>query len=152
MESSDELEPLAPLPTFNGQGMTTESNFDGMSNTNGGMNPHMSLPGQGGGMPYMNHQAKSDAIEMSMRSMSSTQRYQRNQQQERIERENEIPIVSKFLQSKHFVKYCDIAFDLVDSNGDDVIDETELYAGLLLIHLKLGSFLGPAACKVRTKS
>jgi hypothetical protein len=40
------------------------------------------------------------------------------------------------------------AFELVDQDGSGTIDEKELYSGLLLIHLKLGTYAGPAACKV----
>jgi hypothetical protein len=184
VDSDDDMEPLAPLPTFDSSIAPGGVGYGAPGMSNGGqiMDPrasHMSMPGMGmpgmPGMPgqpgspyidhsanpylgqqqqanpYINQRASADAIGASMRSLSSTQRAARNQQQERIEKENEIPFVSKFLRSKHFVKYCDIAFDHVDSNGDEAIDETELYAGLLFIHLKLGSFLGPAACKVRLR-
>jgi hypothetical protein len=40
------------------------------------------------------------------------------------------------------------AFDLVDADGSGAVDEKELYSGLLMIHLKLGTYAGPAACKV----
>jgi hypothetical protein len=39
------------------------------------------------------------------------------------------------------------AFQMVDADGSGEVDEQELYSGLLLIHLKLGVSLGPAACK-----
>ena len=42
----------------------------------------------------------------------------------------------------------DTAFDLVDADKSGSVDEKELYSGLLLIHLKLGCYAGPAACKV----
>ena len=71
-------------------------------------------------------------------------------EQEEIERQNDSPMFSWLIHSNVFVKYCDIAFDIVDADASGLVDETELYAGLLLIHLKLGSILGPAACKVRT--
>ena len=41
------------------------------------------------------------------------------------------------------------AFEVVDADGSGDVDEKELYSGLLLIHLKLGTYAGPAACKVR---
>ena len=40
------------------------------------------------------------------------------------------------------------AFELVDQDGSGEVDEKELYSGLLVIHLKLGTYAGPAACKV----
>lgn len=61
-----------------------------------------------------------------------------------------IPSKNTFLsRSKWFQKLSDNAFDLVDQDGSGCVDEKELYSGLLLIHLKLGSYAGPAACKVR---
>ena len=45
----------------------------------------------------------------------------------------------------------DWAFDVIDTDQSGFVDEKELYSGLLLIHLKLGSFAGPAACKVRNQ-
>mmetsp|Transcript_28341 Transcript_28341/g.68942 ORF Transcript_28341/g.68942 Transcript_28341/m.68942 type:complete len:337 (-) Transcript_28341:235-1245(-) len=39
------------------------------------------------------------------------------------------------------------AFETVDQDSSGTIDEKELYSGLLLIHLKLGMYAGPAACK-----
>jgi len=48
---------------------------------------------------------------------------------------------------KFFVNMTDNAFDLVDADGSGEVDEKELYSGLLLIHLKLGCYAGPAACK-----
>ena len=50
-------------------------------------------------------------------------------------------------RSKRFQKLCDNVFDAVDTDGSGSIDEKELYAGLLLIHLKLGAYAGPAACR-----
>jgi len=51
-------------------------------------------------------------------------------------------------RSKYFRQLTDQAFELVDQDGSGEVDEKELYSGLLLIHLKLGSYAGPAACKV----
>ena len=39
------------------------------------------------------------------------------------------------------------AFDTVDANQSGTVDEQELYSGMLLIHLQLGAYAGPAACK-----
>ena len=46
-----------------------------------------------------------------------------------------------------FAKMCDQVFESVDTDESGSIDEKELYAGLLLIHLKLGMYAGPAACR-----
>ena len=51
-------------------------------------------------------------------------------------------------RTKYFRNLSNWAFDVVDTDGSGSVDEKELYAGLLLIHLKLGSYAGPAACKV----
>jgi hypothetical protein len=50
-------------------------------------------------------------------------------------------------RTKRFHKICDNAFELVDTDGSNSVDEKELYSGLLLIHLKLGTYAGPAACR-----
>eukprot|EP00546_Thalassionema_frauenfeldii_P006672 CAMPEP_0178913562 /NCGR_PEP_ID=MMETSP0786-20121207/10912_1 /TAXON_ID=186022 /ORGANISM="Thalassionema frauenfeldii, Strain CCMP 1798" /LENGTH=265 /DNA_ID=CAMNT_0020586319 /DNA_START=69 /DNA_END=863 /DNA_ORIENTATION=- len=50
-------------------------------------------------------------------------------------------------RSKTFRRMSDWAFDAVDVDGSGCVDEKELYSGLLLIHLKLGVYAGPAACK-----
>ena len=47
---------------------------------------------------------------------------------------------------------CDEVFAAMDANHSGTIDEHELYTGLLLIHLKLGMYCGPAACKPVSKS
>jgi len=49
--------------------------------------------------------------------------------------------------SAQFRKMANWAFDVIDADGSGEVDEKELYSGLLLIHLKLGSYAGPAACK-----
>lgn len=36
-------------------------------------------------------------------------------------------------------------FDDMDDSGDGVVDEAELYSGLLLVHLKLSKYAGPSA-------
>lgn len=45
-----------------------------------------------------------------------------------------------------FRKLCKWAFDICDSDGTGEIDKTELYAGLLLVHINLAKYAGPAAC------
>lgn len=50
-------------------------------------------------------------------------------------------------RTKAFTKMSDSAFDIVDADGSGEVDEKELYSGLLLIHLKLGCYAGPAACR-----
>lgn len=52
-------------------------------------------------------------------------------------------------RTKFFKEMIQSSFELVDQDGSGTIDEKELYSGLLLIHLKLGTYAGPAACKVR---
>jgi hypothetical protein len=50
-------------------------------------------------------------------------------------------------RSKRFRKWCEWAFELIDTDKTNSVDEKELYSGLLLIHLKLGTYAGPAACR-----
>jgi hypothetical protein len=52
-------------------------------------------------------------------------------------------------KTKFFRNMIDAVFTDIDGDGSGDIDEKELYSGLLLIHLKLGAYAGPAACKVR---
>ena len=52
-------------------------------------------------------------------------------------------------QRKFFKDMISSSFDMVDQDNSGSIDEKELYSGLLLIHLKMGVYAGPAACKVR---
>ena len=52
-------------------------------------------------------------------------------------------------QRKFFKDMISSSFEMVDQDGSGSIDEKELYSGLLLIHLKMGVYAGPAACKVR---
>jgi hypothetical protein len=56
--------------------------------------------------------------------------------------------MSWFSQLEWFKRISHWAFDVVDSDQSGQVDEQELYSGLLLIHLKLGTYAGPAACKV----
>jgi hypothetical protein len=53
-------------------------------------------------------------------------------------------------RTKFFKTMIDSSFLLVDQDGSNDVDEKELYSGLLLIHLKLGTYAGPSACKVST--
>jgi hypothetical protein len=50
-------------------------------------------------------------------------------------------------RTKLFQDACKSAFEAVDMDGSGAVDEKELYSGLLLIHLKLGMYAGPAACR-----
>lgn len=50
-------------------------------------------------------------------------------------------------RSKYFQQMSNAAFDMVDADQSGSVDEKELYSGLLLIHLKLGCYAGPAACR-----
>mmetsp|Transcript_21521 Transcript_21521/g.26624 ORF Transcript_21521/g.26624 Transcript_21521/m.26624 type:complete len:215 (-) Transcript_21521:32-676(-) len=45
----------------------------------------------------------------------------------------------------------DWAFDVVDTDKSGDVDKKELYAGLLLIHINLATYAGPAACKPMTR-
>ena len=54
---------------------------------------------------------------------------------------------SWLMRNKRFQKLCDSVFDAIDTDNSGRVDEKELYAGLLLIHLKFGAYAGPAACR-----
>jgi len=54
-------------------------------------------------------------------------------------------------RSKFFEKIVNYSFDVIDSDGSGTIDKKELYAGLVLIHLKLAAYVGPAACRPATR-
>lgn len=63
-----------------------------------------------------------------------------------------IPPIKKYrgswlTRSKRFRQLSNWAFDVIDTDGSGNVDEKELYSGLLLIHLKLGCYAGPAACR-----
>ena len=51
-------------------------------------------------------------------------------------------------RSQTFQSLVKWAFEQVDTDNSGTIDKKELYAGLLLIHLHLASYAGPAACEV----
>jgi EF-hand domain pair len=61
--------------------------------------------------------------------------------------QEQIKNASWFCRTKYFQKMCHMAFDAIDSDESGQVDEKELYAGLLLIHLQLGMYAGPAACR-----
>lgn len=61
--------------------------------------------------------------------------------------QQQIKNTSWFCRTKSFQKMCRVAFDAIDSDGSGTMDEKELYAGLLLLHLQLGMYAGPAACR-----
>jgi Ca2+-binding protein (EF-Hand superfamily) len=58
---------------------------------------------------------------------------------------------SLFSRSKRFQKMVDNVFVSIDTDGSGEIDKKELYAGLILIHLRLAAYVGPAACRPATK-
>ena len=51
-------------------------------------------------------------------------------------------------RSKPFQTLLKKTFEQVDTAKNNEVDKTELYAGLLMVHLKLAKFAGPAACYV----
>lgn len=54
-------------------------------------------------------------------------------------------------RSRTFQKLVDYSYDVIDSDGSGTIDKKELYAGLILIHLNLAAYVGPAACRPATR-
>ena len=54
-------------------------------------------------------------------------------------------------KNKSFQLLVNKAFDACDGSNDGKIDEAELNAGLLLVHLKLAKYAGPAACYPPTR-
>jgi hypothetical protein len=60
-----------------------------------------------------------------------------------------LPLTGNFLtRSRRFHRLVDWAFSVCDSRRKGAIGESELYAGLLLVHLNLAKWAGPAACFV----
>lgn len=55
-------------------------------------------------------------------------------------------------KSRAFQVLVSKAFEVCDDSGDGAIDEAELYAGLLLVHLNLAKYAGPAACYPPTRA
>jgi len=55
-------------------------------------------------------------------------------------------------ESKLFQKMVESSFQSMDRTGNGQVSKDELYAGLLLVHLKLAKFAGAAACYPPEKS
>jgi hypothetical protein len=49
---------------------------------------------------------------------------------------------------RFFQQMVDRAFQDCDTSMSGEVDKNELYAGLLMVHLKLAKYAGPAACYV----
>lgn len=64
-----------------------------------------------------------------------------------VEKEKEQPKGNWLSRTTWFRNMCKSSFQVVDQDGSGTVDPTELYSGLLLIHLKLGTYAGPAACR-----
>lgn len=58
---------------------------------------------------------------------------------------------SFFTRSVRFQKMVDNVFVSIDTDNSGEVDKKELYAGLILIHLQLAAYVGPAACRPATK-
>mmetsp|Transcript_38401 Transcript_38401/g.59320 ORF Transcript_38401/g.59320 Transcript_38401/m.59320 type:complete len:333 (-) Transcript_38401:337-1335(-) len=70
------------------------------------------------------------------------------QQQQQQSQQPPKPVPRSWLaKTKFFTTMVNKAFDDIDGDGSNDIDEKELYSGLLLIHLQMGAYAGPAACK-----
>mmetsp|Transcript_31933 Transcript_31933/g.52698 ORF Transcript_31933/g.52698 Transcript_31933/m.52698 type:complete len:231 (-) Transcript_31933:933-1625(-) len=54
-------------------------------------------------------------------------------------------------RSKSFNKLCKYVFSICDGNHTGAINATELYAGVLLVHLNLAKYAGAAACYPATR-
>ena len=55
-------------------------------------------------------------------------------------------------RSSSFKKLCSYVFSICDTNNTGSINSTELYAGVLLVHLNLAKYAGPAACFPASRS
>ena len=51
-------------------------------------------------------------------------------------------------RTKYFQRAIDAAFEQIDVDKSGDVTLEELYAGLLLIHLKMAAYVGAPACKV----
>ena len=51
-------------------------------------------------------------------------------------------------RSTRFCKLVDYVYNVCDADKTGQIGKSELYAGLLLVHLNLAKYAGPAACFV----
>jgi len=58
---------------------------------------------------------------------------------------------SFFTRSMRFQNMVDNIFVSIDTDNSGEVDKKELYAGLILIHLRLAAYVGPAACRPATK-
>ena len=58
---------------------------------------------------------------------------------------------SLLTKSRLFKKLCKWAFTEIDIDGSGHVDKKELYTGLLLVHLNLAKYVGPAACRPVTR-
>mmetsp|Transcript_25030 Transcript_25030/g.28950 ORF Transcript_25030/g.28950 Transcript_25030/m.28950 type:complete len:502 (-) Transcript_25030:250-1755(-) len=65
--------------------------------------------------------------------------------------EDKTKSASWFSGTKMFTNMCNDVFDSIDEDNSNEINEKELYTGLLLLHLQLGLYAGPAACKPLSK-
>jgi len=63
---------------------------------------------------------------------------------QKIEQSEKADGLAKFKLFRYLSKY---VFDEIDTDKSGGVDEQELYTGLLLLHLYLASYLGPAAAK-----
>ncbi|KAL7576459.1 hypothetical protein ACA910_017969 [Epithemia clementina (nom. ined.)] len=87
------------------------------------------------------------AVGTDSHSTASLSEQQQQQQQQRRSKNDKTGSSSWLTRTQKFKDLCDTAFDLIDTDDSGSVDEKELYAGLLLIHLKLGMYVGPAACR-----
>jgi len=60
--------------------------------------------------------------------------------------------VSWLTQTKFFQDAIDSSFGMIDADKSGDVTLEELYAGLLLIHLKMAVYVGPPACRPASKS
>jgi len=58
---------------------------------------------------------------------------------------------SLWTKTRAFKRLTRWAFKVCDQNGSGHINKTELYAGMLLVHLNLAKYAGPAACYPPTR-
>lgn len=49
-------------------------------------------------------------------------------------------------------KMADYAFKKVDRENTGVLDQSEFYYGLLIVHSKFSEYFGPVVCRVRISS
>lgn len=59
--------------------------------------------------------------------------------------------LSWLTQTEYFQKTIDSSFDTIDVDKSGDVTLEELYAGLLLIHLKMAVYVGPPACRPASK-